>query len=307
MVNQYRAVLCALLPFMLFSVPSQASNFGMENIFGDRLEDVAADSENTPRFRFFSGLEYEDVGLSNALDEVEMTTVHFDGWGTINKNWQLGLVSERLQFYRDGNRLNDADIIEFKPRYENAITSNLRYNVMVGYRHVEGNRERNMFKLRPAFFYRNGDHAFNVNGLYIYRHGEMNARGERIDKFESEPNYNYRINDSFSTGAGGLYESEFNQHGDNTFRKWGIKPFITYRVNPGFTVTLRQDIFQVTRRNNSGWNQFNTNIQTTTRLTDSIRLVANVAYRHFNEFDGRETSEGNKDVLFGRVGLSWSF
>lgn len=247
----------------------------------------------------FTGVEYERFNNQKGDNAYDVSYILLDGYTRITDNWGVIHVAKRRQTFVDGDRVNDANIIEVFPRYDRNINENWDFGFEFGVEAVVNSEwgDEDYFKYRPDVTYRNGDHILNTAFLGV------NVSQTGKDFYEFEPTYLYSVNDLVTLGLQG-----FRRDGNDNYLEHQIRPFVQFSFDNSAFLELKLEIGRWEDQNGNGGSKqefVKAIAYGEYPITEGFRAVGEVS--HAQRDEQRATNDrGDTDTYFVKAGIKWT-
>ncbi|MGX9522581.1 hypothetical protein ACWX0P_27850 [Vibrio mediterranei] len=267
--------------------------------FGKLL--VPAPESSAKRTRVLTGFEYEEYVYENAPSQLFESYIFADGNTKLAENWRVAYVLKEIHRYKGKDKTPEGQPIlslELMPRYEKWVNEAFSYALEVGYEKMTGLEERTRYQITPEANFTFGKHFVHLNM-------EMGHWQEESASFyETEPLYIYRLNDWISLGAKALYHKDNN---DFAWTEKAIKPLIQFRFDNEVYLELRYERGNTEIFDGSGYQYNNYALYSEIPVNDTVSLLADLAYRDHKQQNGNAYTWGDKEGVFAKVGVIWTF
>ncbi|RJX72048.1 hypothetical protein DZ860_09020 [Vibrio sinensis] len=253
------------------------------------------------RSRVLTGFEYEEYVYVNAPSQLFQSFIFADGSTKISDNFRLAYVLKETHKYRGSNKVSEGNALlttELMPRYEKWVNENFNFAVEFGYEKVTGFEESTRYQITPELNFSLGKHFLHLN----LESGYWDE--EKAMFYETEPLYVYRLNDWINIGSKFLYHEDKN---DFAWTEMAIKPLVQFRFDNNLYLELRYELGETEIFDGTGYDYSNYALYTEIPVNDTISLLADLAYRDHKQRNGNQYTWGDKEGVFAKVGIIWTF
>jgi len=253
------------------------------------------------RTRMLTGYEYEEYVYKNAPSQIFQSFIFADGSTKINDYFRLAYVIKETHRYRGKDKVSEGNALlttEFMPRYEKWVNEHFNYAFELGYEKVSGFKESSRYQVTPELNFSYGKHFLHLNLESGYWDEEKSMF------YETEPLYIYHFNDWVNLGGKFLYHEDKN---DFAWTEIAIKPLIQFRFDNKVYLELRYEKGETEVFDGTGYDYDNYALYSEIPLNSSMSLLADLAYRDHKQRNGNRYTWGDKEGVFAKVGVIWSF
>ncbi|MGF1688474.1 hypothetical protein L4C36_17600 [Photobacterium japonica] len=253
------------------------------------------------RTRALTGFEYEEYVYDNAPSEFYQSFIFADGSTKVSERWRIAYLLKETHRYSGEDKTSLGQPLlttEIMPRYEHWVNENFNYVVELGYEKVTGFQETTRYQITPELNFSLGKHFLHLNLEMGY------WEEEKAEFYETEPLYVYRFNDWINLGTKVLYHEDTN---DFAWTEKAIKPLVQFRFDNNVYLELRYELGETEIHDGSGYRYNNYALYTEIPLNDTFSVLADLAYRDQKQHHGNQYSWGDKEGVFAKVGLIWTF
>ncbi|WP_221181766.1 hypothetical protein [Vibrio ponticus] len=276
---------------------------GLEDVggFGDVLMASNESVATMKRTRVLTGFEYEEYVYDNAPSQLFQSIIFADGSTKITDNFRLAYVLKETHKYRGKDKVSEGNALlttELMPRYEKWVNESFNYAIEFGYEKVTGFEESTRYQITPELNFTFGNHFLHLN----LESGYWDEEGAMF--YETEPLYVYRLNNWINLGTKFLYHEDKN---DFAWTETAIKPLVQFKFDSGVYLELRYELGETEIFDGTGYDYNNYALYTEIPVNQSISLLADLAYRDHQQRNGNQYTWGDKEGVFAKVGVIWTF
>lgn len=306
--NKMKKLIIFLSSLFISVAASANQHAGIDEMFrsdSDTYHDIFLIEQKQKPFsefgmRAFTGMEYEKINYSKHAQEEYISTILLDGHVNFGQGWAMIYEAKTIAEYEDGEKVDDTrTILELKPSYVKWISPNFAYGFKFGTEINRGEEEsRDKFFIEPNISMRKGK-----NFLYIPIIQGVKGRDGSIF-YESEILYLYNLTERVNIGTKLFYKNEKDSF---SFKEKAIRPLIQYTFENRAFVELKVEIGETEIHDRSRYEYVNYGIFTEIPITNQFSFTGEASYRDWVQKNANQYSWGDKEGVFFKAGVTWSF